>query len=632
MKMRFILTCLGVVLITLAAAGWNIPAYAQMSLAASQTPSPSKPASSTPSPTNLSSTLTPTTKPTTAASPTQVDLSRPFIVIQNYSADSQTLEPGSEFNVNLTIANTGAEPAYQIVLSFNSSSDTLPIGNGGVHTIDRILPGETVQISQAMLCNQNLGSMASIPVQISYIDEDTFSYNQTYTLAFSVNPRYPTTTPVVMPTTFGRPFVTLQNYDTGIGLLIPEQPFQLTFVVVNTGQTNALNLALSFEGTDVFPSQTVGVYNVSMLGAGSSLPVTQPMLVNKDLGTKTMVSTVVKVNYNDDTGKTYEERYTLSFPTINTTATTTPTTTPTVWLKPQLLVAAYTTSAEVLYPGDEFEVEMQINNMGVTMAHAVNMMIGRLTDLTTPEAGVSSSTTTTSTTGLNFAPVNSANRKFLGDIPVKTTIKARQKLIVNVESPAGAQPLEITFSYTDDKSTVITETQTITLLVYSPLQIDTGFSGTVPPLNVGESTPLTLQVTNLGKKTILLGNLEVEGDKLEIESINTIIGSLDSGGFFTADIKVTAKEAGKQKLNVIINYLDDFGKKRSIKQTLEIEAEVPPTPPPPAEDANQQQGGLWDQIVRFIRGLFGLESAPPAQDAPSGGPNAAPGMPEYPGG
>jgi len=205
------------------------------------------------------------------------------------------------------------------------------------------------------------------------------------------------------------------------------------------------------------------------------------------------------------------------------------------------------------------------------------------------------------------------------------TIKTKQKLIVNVESAAGAQPLTITFTYTDDKGSSITETQTITLLVYSPMQIDVSFSGATPALIVDEGAPLTLQVTNLGKKTVLLGSLEAKGDDMDVEAANTIIGSLDSGGFFTADVKITPKKAGALKLMVRIHYLDDFGKQRALSRSLLIKAEQPPTPIPVMEDTSQQAGtGLWDQIVRFIKGLFGLESAPAEGTLPSGAPEGQP--------
>ncbi len=595
-----------------------VPAFAQ----AAVTASPTTTTTTTATPT---ATLTTPFNPTSPATFTPVALSRPFIIIQSYYTTPAPILPSREFELKMIISNSGESPASDLVVNLPGSGDALPVRNGGVHTIQTLNPGAVVEISQQMLANQYIGTTASTPVQISYSDPDKVDYTQSYTLAFSGVPAVATMTAQPYSTVYGRPFVAVENYETGLGLLLPAQTFTLNFDVTNTGQLPALNLSVTFEGSDFIPVQSLGTFNIPSLPPGGSSPITQPMLVNKDYGAKSVISTVIKVNYNDDTGKIFEEKYTISFPTINTTATVTPTPTATLTARPDLLIMAYTSDVEMLRPGDLFNLDIQVINMGSVTAHSVNMILGGIINNSTSSTPQADSSTT-SGEAATFAPVNSASRKFLGDIAVNSTVLSRQKMIVNVGSQAGARPLSVSFTYTDDLGNSQTDTQTVTLLVYSQINVQIGFSGGVPaPLIVDQPSPLSLQITNLGKANILLGEVSIKAGDAEIENTTGIVGPIDSGGYFTADAKITPKKAGPLKLTVKIAYQDDFGKTRYITHVLILNVKEPPTPiPAPAVPPQTSQGGLWEQIVGFLRGLFGIENAPPQPEMPPENPQSAP--------
>lgn len=600
----------------IAAFSLSTPALAQGAV----TPSPTATTTTTPTPTHYTSTPF---NPTGTISPTAVALSRPFIIIQSYYTSPAPIQPSQEFELKMILSNSGQSTAHNLVVHFSGSGDALPVRNGGVHTISSLGPGSVTEISQQMLAGQYIGTTASTPVQISYNDEKEVDFTQSYTLAFAGVPAVATMTVMPQPTQYGRPFVAVENYQTGLGLLLPAQTFTLTFDVTNTGQLPALNLSVTFDGSDFIPVQSIGTFNIPTLPPRGSSHISQPMLVNKDYGAKSVISTVIKVNYNDDTGKVFEEKYTVSFPTINTTATATPTITPTLTARPDLLIMAYMSDIEMLRPGDIFNLDIQVVNLGSVMAHSVNMILGATsaTTSTTPVADANTGTDTST-----FAPVNSASRKFLGDIPVNGTVMSRQKMIVNVGSQAGARPLQVSFSYTDGQGNPQTDYQTITMLVYSQINVDIGFSGAIPPpLLVGEPAPVSLQITNLGKANIILGSITVSAEDAEIENTTGIVGPVDSGGYFTADVRITANKAGPLKLNVKIAYQDDFGKNRYLTRDLLLDVKESPTPMPMPEMPSQApEGGFWEQIVRFLRGLFGIENAPAQPETMPVEPEAAP--------
>jgi hypothetical protein len=84
---------------------------------------------------------------------------------------------------------------------------------------------------------------------------------------------------------------------------------------------------------------------------------------------------------------------------------------------------------------------------------------------------------------------------------------------------------------------------------------------------------------------------------------------------------VFPEQSGPMTLDVVIDYTDDFNQARTITRQLEIEVMEMEEPliepgmegggeafPPPAEETTLQK--VW----RFIRGLLGLDSAPPSTD------------------
>jgi hypothetical protein len=267
---------------------------------------------------------------------------------------------------------------------------------------------------------------------------------------------------------------------------------------------------------------------------------------------------------------------------------------------------------------------MTVQNTGNIPAQRVTMIVGGGssggTGGETPQPGGVSGGSGEFT---NFAPVGASNVQTLGDLGAGGSIQAKQDLIVNVSTSPGAYPMKVTFSYLNDKGEVINDEQVITLLVYSLPNVDVSFYRPPDPFFVGQPGALPIQVSNLGKRLAVLGNMKVTSTSGFIENGTLLVGSLDTGGYVTLDSTFIPEQPGPMSLEVTIDYTDDFNQPRTITRALEIEvmeAFIEPTPDPSLGEGEAfpipTEESALQKVWRFILGLLGLDSAPPTNGDP----------------
>ncbi len=471
-------------------------------------------------------------------------------------------------------------------------------------------------------------NMASGVYDVQVINPDTTSSILTSGLTVAA----PTTAPPVPPPTaspqppstpapFGRPQLAMKSFRASVGEIRYGQEFTLTVRMENAGQFKAYNAQATFTSTDLVPTKTGGVAVVGDINEGTSFDVSQQMTASGSLYGKVSVIVEMTFTYYDEKGTQYSEKFTMNVPVVATNYVYySPT--PTVTTRSQLVITAYETDTQPLQPGAQFSLELTIQNMGNANAKGVTMIIGGGStgsgSVGTPQpGGVSGGSGEFS----NFAPVGSSNVQSLGNIASGGTFTAAQNLIVNVSTNPGAYPLKITLSYTDDKNNVINDEQVITLLVYQLPTVELSFYQPVFSLTAGIPNPLPIQITNLGKKSAVLGSMKMTTNNGFIENDSTLVGNIEAGGFFTFDSTVFPDTPGALELTVTINYTDDFNQSRSIVKTLTLDVMEMPLEPTP--DPNLPNGGefplpgaeetFWQKAWRFILGLFGLDSGAPQQ-------------------
>jgi hypothetical protein len=277
-----------------------------------------------------------------------------------------------------------------------------------------------------------------------------------------------------------------------------------------------------------------------------------------------------------------------------------------------------------LEPGTVFGVDLDVSNKGNANAKQVSMILGG------GEGSDSAPQGTPAVGGVSggsgdfgeFAPVTSSNVQFLGDIQSGASMGVQSSLIVNASTEPGAYPMIISFTYIDEKGMVYTDDQAITLLVYQSPKVDVNFYRPLDPLFVGQPGILPVQVVNLGRSSVVLGNMTVQGNGAQYSNNTILVGALDVGGYFTLDASVIPDQPGPLEVLISIDYTDDFNQLQVVTDTLSVTVEemLAPEPIPEGEGMGEegfpipeQPETLWQRVVRFLKGLLGLDSAAPTQ-------------------
>jgi len=442
----------------------------------------------------------------------------------------------------------------------------------------------------------------------------------------------PPPTATTAPLPFVRPQFILESTKVN-GSVTTNSQFKLTVKVGNAGTADAYSAQVVFASTDLVPLKNGGIAAVGSVPHGDSDSITQQFLVTGSTYSVSILSLDVTVNYYDAAGVSYSDKFTVTIPTTGGggSGVAYPTYTPTGVKSSQLVITSYAVSVDPLQPGEKFTLTMTVQDVGNVKAQHITMIVGGgSSGASGGETPVPGGVSGGSGEFTNFAPVGASNVQSLGDLGPGGMVQAKQNLIVNTSTAPGAYPMKVTFSYVNDKNESMNDDQVITLLVYSLPNIDVSFYRPLDPFFVGQPGALPIQVVNVGKRAVVLGNITLKSDSGTIENGTGLVGSLDTGGYFTMDAMFTPEKSGTTTINVTIDYIDDFNEPRQIFKTLQVEVQEGMPEAPTMEPSGGGGSGQVPLITqetpiqkawRFVLGMLGLDSAPPSE---SGGGQGAP--------
>jgi hypothetical protein len=445
-----------------------------------------------------------------------------------------------------------------------------------------------------------------------------------------------THTPTPTESGFSRPLIVLMHYRPS-GTVKPGSSFTLEFRLGNVGNATARNVVINISSGDFIPAGSGGVIAAGAIAQGADTGYSQPLVASSTLAAGSTGTVQMAVSYTDPADESFSESFTLAIPVgqVASPVYTGPYPTVTPRVRPQLVITDYSTDVEPLRPGRQFVLTLTAVNVGGAAARGVSLIVGGGTagasgDGTQEPGGVSGGSGSFET----FAPLGSSNVQYLGDFAVGGGRDVQHHLIVNTTANPGAYPLKVSFVYKDDGGVSYTDDQVVTLLIYSPPIIEVSFYQPTDLFFVGQPGVLPLQVVNLDRKSVVLGRMRVSAEAGELTNNVLPIGMLDAGGYFTLDAVFIAAAAGPAEITVTVDYLDDFNQPQRITQTLPIEVMEPeegmegsgggggtevPTEPVPSQPET-----FWQKVVRFLKGLFGLDSGTEVPEIPTPVPDESP--------
>ena len=335
--------------------------------------------------------------------------------------------------------------------------------------------------------------------------------------------------------------------------------FTLNAQLKNTGQVDAFNIIITFTSDGFVPLGNGGVQSISTINVNNSGSISQKFVPAYSLSGSTSATMDLNIDYTDISGAPYSSTFTLliNFKTYTSSGVISATRTPTAIPQPQLIIAFYETDLAKLQPGNSFKLTIHVQNMGNADTQNVTMVLGgaTLSESGTPQpGGVSGGSADLS----NFAPLGTSNLYSLGKIAAGQTIQQTIDLVVNVSTEPGAYPLNISFTYVNPSGNTTIDDQVITLLVYNLPNLTASYYQPVSEMYVGQPGILPIQITNVGKRTIVLSEMEIFPSSGSISNNKISVGTIDPGGYFTVDSEFIPDMPGEVTINLIIYYTDDF--------------------------------------------------------------------------
>jgi hypothetical protein len=332
----------------------------------------------------------PTNTPEPTGTPAPTAFIRPLLTVQSYGASSAALVPNTDIDFEMTLVNQGQFRATNVSLTF-PSGDLIPRVTGGVRAVGNIDPGGTARIFQPFRVGAISGnSVATLEVNVSYIDPNGTSYSEKFTLTFPVFVAVgggPTRTPTPTATARAivRPQLLITAYETDVEKLEPGVRFTLRLDAQNMGSATAKRVTMiagggsasggpgtggtpdpgaggvSGSGGDFSNFAPVNASNVQSLGdlaARDSLEATQTFVVNATTkaGAYPMKFSFV---YADEAGATYTDDQVITL---------------LVYQSPQVDVSFYR-QPDPLLAGQPSLLPIQIVNLGRASSVLGNMRV-----------------------------------------------------------------------------------------------------------------------------------------------------------------------------------------------------------------------------------------------------------------
>lgn len=523
--------------------------------------------------------------PAPTATPAPVELpapGQPLLTIRNYRTEPAQVRPGQEFTVHIEVYNNGSRAAENTMVIFPGGT-FLPVGEQG-HVFWQVPINATFTASQKMRVPTTVSNgVQSLQVNLSANDFSGAHYEFPQTLAVEV---IGASSASGAPT--GKPEVLIENIITEPAVIAPGTPFTLTMILANRGSRTAINLKAVGDTSMVIPARGGGIATLGTLRIETTATLTLPLLLkpSKEGG---RLGLPITLTYSDYNGSSYSGQQTVGIDVDTSLAN-----------RPQLLIDAYRTIPAQISPGDSFTLTLDLVNVGGAGAQRLTLALGG-------EEGENLGA---------FVPIEGSNVSFVPYVEAGSSTSVAMRLMVAGNAETRAHNLPVALGYDISGGTREKSTQRVSLLVRRRPDFKVSFYRPVEGTAMaGQPFQLPIELVNASGFRFTISELRATGAGLEfVGERSTYVGPLDPGGSWTLDTAAMQMEAGTAEIVVGVDYIDDLNQTQTVSTTLFVEVMEDPfggqnggisgEPEIPTD----QPKSFWDQVVRFLKALFGLGS------------------------
>ena len=528
----------------------------------------------------------------------EIDTLDPVLIMEKTSAEQAVA--GGEFTIGLSIRNISSNPGLDLKLSCKikdeDSLEPFVLKPNQVTTIDKIEGKESRTVQLAFTVDESAQNKDY--EMIINLDGKNAAFKETVH----------TSTTIVVPVTYDvtKPVLLVQSASVSPANPDLIEGFDVHLNIKNLSKTtDARNIVVLLEGNDNFEVMDISNRkNIIKLGKGEDTVITYRLRA-KDTRSGNAVDIKISYDYLGSQTETVEESVNLPLPREDVGVGATP------WV----IVNKYTLSAERVLAGNTVTLKLYIENTNMRPVKNVKISLGVIKIEET--SGSSSSTTTGGTV---FSPVNSSNSFYIDNIPGKTIIAKDVDLYVDPNAVAKTYIVPVEIKYEDRAGKTLACEEMVNIPVTQECKLNV-LSVQVPPIGAaGQPVQVMAEFVNIGK--VALGNFMVtlEGD-FQKENGTYYVGNLDIGfnDFFQGAVIPT--QEGTLEGKIVFSYIDNNNKDVRVEEPFTIEVQNAPTGPAgpdgemmkpgemgrPMPGKQVSGGGFFASVKKnWLSGLLGL--------------------------
>ncbi|MBI5927770.1 MAG: hypothetical protein HY862_00560 [Chloroflexi bacterium] len=546
----------------------------------------------TAAPTNTLAPPTATLEPSATPQPSTPIPGQPSLLARNFSVSPETIAPGGTVTLNFEVVNQGNRTAQGVSVAVDSGGKFVPANGQATATLPDIPAGGRVNVTLMAVAEMDTpAGPISVPITMAYRDFSGENYTSKAALSVTVEEAAESSQ------------VVMSSYNANPNPVEPGEPMTMTVNITNSGNKTALQVLLRVSGTDnvLLAGPEGDSFPIGDLEAGASVTLDLPLIVRPDAKSGPQ-SQPFTISYLQEG----EAQQAAGSMTVQVKPIAAP--------LPLMLLESYDYGKEILEPGEEFTLNMNLQNVGNGDATELVVVFGTVESSGDSGGGTPTSgggtTTTPSTT---FAPVGSGGTQYIGTIEANGANKAiSQAFIVNGTTTSGVYSLPVTVRYKKPDGTVGQDNLRAIVVVVAPPRLNITLQSPVPEqVNVGDPLPISLNIKNLGTKTVNFTNVKFEGENADIwDAAEVFVGPVKADEDTTFGTTFGVASEGHVKIMVTIYYLNDLNQEVSMELIYETEAVTPPpmpddnggipTEPTPTPEPEEEDASLGDVILGFL--------------------------------